>query len=425
MDINSGGASFEVPRSWDWVLFFLLFSGPPKLRLRDPSASLEGVIDWVVILQVVTWGLAGIWVLKKLRTRKKLGWKFSSIEKLSLVFVACLAFSIFFSEGPALTIFKVYQLAISVLFTSAFVHVYGPKSALRGIFVGSAILCVADVVAVFIAPTMVFGETELGAVRFTGSLLGETGVVGVFALVLFLTDVHKRGTLKTAVSLLIFGCVSLFSFMRTSYLAFFAFLIFSIWKAPDLKLLKRVTRWALVGIPIAIMWGAVAVFGQYRSSEEIWTLSDRLGLWAYLLDAMWTKSPLFGLGYFAASRIYGPEYNPGLGTAHSVFIEVLVGGGIVSFIVFIFIWCYLFYLAFRLGGKAPDPVSFSALGVLLVTTLFVLIGSELEASPAGFAVWVLVASIPLLLAEGGIQVRSGGLASRSLPSAPSVPCIQL
>src|SRR2546429_4729771 len=34
---------------------------------------------------------------------------------------------------------------------------------------------------------------------------------------------------------------------------------------------------------------------------------------------------------YSASRIYGPEYNPGLGTAHSMLLEVLAGGGVLSF----------------------------------------------------------------------------------------------
>src|SRR6185437_1007061 len=114
----------------------------------------------------------------------------------------------------------------------------------KAIFTSSAILCMADVLAVFIAPAMVFGESEFGASRFTGSLIADTGIVGVLALVLFLVNDHKRSSLKTVVGLMLFGAVTLFSLMRTSYLAVLAFLLLALWKAPEIKLLKRIARWA-------------------------------------------------------------------------------------------------------------------------------------------------------------------------------------
>jgi O-antigen ligase len=160
--------------------------------------------------------------------------------------------------------------------------------------------------------------------------------------------------------------------------------------------LKRAARIALFVIPVAVLGGALAHLEEYRAAESIWTLSDRLGLWTYLVDAMWTKSPLFGLGYFSASRLYGPEYNEGLGTAHSVFVEVLSGGGLVSFAVFVLVWVALLFYAVRLLRSPLTSTSFTTLGLLLVTSSFVFIGSELEADPAGFTLWTLVASIPLL-----------------------------
>jgi len=51
------------------LVFLLIFSGPPKFRLRDPEASLRDEIDWVVILHVIVWGLAGLWVLLQIGKR--------------------------------------------------------------------------------------------------------------------------------------------------------------------------------------------------------------------------------------------------------------------------------------------------------------------------------------------------------------------
>src|SRR5271165_3207574 len=171
------------------VLFFLLLSGPPKFRLRDPTASLYGEIDWVVMFQVAVWGVAGIWVLHRLwfsnRSRK---FTFLPTEKLSFVLVCLLLVSVFFSEGQALTLFKVYQLLISTLFASTFVRSYGVEAAFKGIFVGCAILCMADAIAAFVAPDLVYGFSEVGVLRFRGDLLGPTETVSLLALILLLAQ---------------------------------------------------------------------------------------------------------------------------------------------------------------------------------------------------------------------------------------------
>lgn len=390
------------PALLDRLMFFLLFAGPPKLRLRDINDSLDSIVDWVVLLHVAVWALAGFWIVNKTwLSRTKVEFRPSTVEKLGLLLVGSLSVSILFSEAPALTAFKVYQLLVTMLFASLFMRLYGIKTCLEGIFVSSALLCAADVVAAVVAPDMVFGDSEFGSLRFTGDLIAATGVVGTLALVALLTSDRKRSGLVVSGGIAVCGSVLLFSLMRTSYLAFFAFLLLAIWKAPDMKLLRRVSRWSLLILPLAAAGGALAQLEEYRAAESIWTLSDRVGLWAYLVDAMWTKSPWFGLGYFSASRIYGPEYNQGLGTAHSVFVEVFSGGGLVSFAIFLLLWCVLLGCAFRLVRGPLTPTSFAVIALLVVVSLFVFVGSELEADPAGFTLWTLVAAVPLLLRQQG------------------------
>jgi O-antigen ligase len=168
-----------------------------------------------------------------------------------------------------------------------------------------------------------------------------------------------------------------------------------------------------------VVGGALAHLEEYRPAESIWSLSDRVGLWAYLVDAMWTKSPWFWLGYFSASRLYGPEFNEGLGTAHSVFIEVLCGGGIVSFAILLLVWCFLLFYVLQLLRGPVTPTSFAVIGLLLVASAFLFIGSELEADPAGFVFWILVASAPLLIQQH--SKKKAGLASRLALTAAQPP----
>lgn len=379
----------------------MLLSGPPKFRLRDPNASLYGEIDWVILFQVSTWGIAGIWVFYQLwfsnRSRE---FKFLPTEKLSLLLVGLLLVSAISSEGQALTLFKVYQLLISILFASVFVRKWGAEAAFNGIFVGCAILCAADVIAAFVAPDMVFGFSEVGVPRFRGDLLGPTEAVSLLPLILLLALKPMRSKVGTILGVALLGSVLVLSLARTAYLAFLIFLLLALWKAPDhLKLLRGAVRWGLVALPLVVLGGALAQLEEYRPSESLWTLSDRVGLWAYLIDVMWSTSPWFGLGYFSASRVYGPQFNEGLGTAHSVFVEVLAGGGITSFVVFVALWCVLIGYAVRLFRRATDATSFVAVALLPVTFTLVFVGSELEAHPAGFTFWILVTAIPLLCGQ--------------------------
>ena len=113
------------------------------------------------------------------------------------------------------------------------------------------------------------------------------------------------------------------------------------------------------------------------------------------------EAPLTGLGYYAASRVYAPEYNPGLGNAHSVFFEVLVGGGILGAALYLVLcgrWSGLPCACCGLPGGdrarslqpdcSPSPYSLDSPRQ-----------SALHAGPLGFAFWSLTALLPGLSRE--------------------------
>src|SRR5436309_11961367 len=111
---------------------------------------------------------------------------------------------------------------------------------------------------------------------------------------------------------------------------------------------------------LSYVCGRIPSLRQYRNTETISTLGDRVRLWRYLTAVTLEQSPWFGLGYYSASRIHGPEYNPGLGTAHSMFFEVLSGGGVVSFALFLALCATLSVYAVRLLYLNKDRFSFAA-----------------------------------------------------------------
>jgi len=392
------------------ALFLSILSGPPRFRFRDPEASLRSEMDWVVMLHVVVWGLAGLWVLlqigKRRQTRRPL-LRLHLPQVLGLGVVLGLAVSISTSAAPSLTAFKVYQTLVSLLFTQIFVEEFGVQASLRAMLWGNALLCIAIAICAFLVPDMVWTPTELNPdpSRVSGDLIAVTGVVSVLAIILLLTSV--RGIWK-AIPLSLFALflsLLVLSLMRAAYITAFVFFALVVLRRPNMKPLRRFgyCLTALLLTLYASDW--LPSVSQYRSPETISTLSDRTGLWRHLTTITLEQSPWFGLGYYSASRIHGPMYNPGLGTAHSMFIEVLSGGGVVSFGLFVALCITLSIYTARLLYLRKDRLSF-ATGTLFIACLLLGFTAEtIDSGPLAISFWFSATALPLLHAWSVKQAR--------------------
>jgi hypothetical protein len=384
------------------VLFFLLLSGPPKFRLRDPSASLDSTIDWVIVLQIIVWIMAGCWALSnhaywsnRDSHQRAVSTK---LEIMSATLFALLSLSAFFSGAPTFSAFKVYQLAVTFAVVTLFVRKFGIATLLNNLFFGCGILAVADIVAAFVTPSMVLVLSELGTTRFRGDLIAQTGTVSVIGLFLLLTSKSDLPKGQFAFWAVILGTVLVFSLARTSYLAVFILVLLAALRRPPIPVLRRVVTLVLLVLPL-VFGVLLSALNTQRQAEDIWTLSDRVGLWSYLIDVTVQHGPWLGLGYFAASRIYAPEYNPALGTAHSAFMEIYAGGGLISLAVFLGIWIVMAVQIARLYLARPDRIGFALVALFCAALFLNAIGGELQAEPAGFCFWCVVASLPVLLSE--------------------------
>ena len=401
-DILTDASPLTSPPLIYRVLFFLLLSGPPKFRLRDPSDSLAYAFDWVIMLQVIVWGAAGCWLFLDTSyeptTETTARPHLSNLHKLSLILVALLGISVLFSEAPAFSAFKVYQLGVTVAFILRFTGRFGITETLNNLFLGCGILTIADIVAAVVAPDLVFFESELGSLRFRGDLIAQTGAVSIIGLILLLTiksDLPRKKFIFWAVT---FGGVLAFSLMRTSYIILLVFLILALIRRPAIPVLRKVATLTLLALPFAAS-SLITALNAERKVEDLLTLSGRLGLWNYLIETTLARGPWFGLGYFVASRIYGPEYNPGLGTAHSAFLEVYVGGGILSLVIFVSIWALMGWKVFKLYLTRPGKTGFAIVGLFCAALFLNAIGGELQAEAAGFCFWCIVAAVISLPSE--------------------------
>ncbi len=420
------------PSVWSRFLFVLLLSGPPKFRLRNPTASLEYTVDWVILLQLLVWSIAGCWVLYHLHawsgSTLSMRRRFSKLDLLSILLFALLSISVMFSEAPAFSAFKIYQLVATFAFVTLFARASGVYELLNTLFFGCAFLALADIVAAFAMPDLVFVVSELGSLRFRGDLLVQTGEVSLVGLLLLLTIKSDLPKVKFGLWVLTLGGVLIFSLARTSYLAVFLVVILAALRPPRIPVLRKVVVLLLMTLPL-VFGTLLSALNTQRQAEDIWTLSDRIGLWSYLISITIDQGPWFGLGYFAASRIYGPQYNPDLGTAHSAFVEVYAGGGMVSLAVFLCIWILLAKKVGRLYLSRPDRIGFAVVALFCAALFLNSMGGELQADSAGFAFWCVLAALPLLpdtrrleAAASAQQLcqadHTAGTAIGSLPAAP-------
>ncbi len=383
------------------LLFLLIFSGPPKFRVRDPEASLRADMDWVVVLHIVVWGLAGAWVLYEVAKPgrvSRLAKRLSLPQKLGLGISMCLAVSAVISNAPIFGSFKIYQMAVTLLFLQLFVDRFGYVSCLKKIFWGTALLCGAIAVCAVAAPDMVWIASDFNPdpSRLVGYLIAPTGSVSVFAIILLLTGVRKiwRVVPLALMSLCIWLLV--FSMMRTAYLLMLSFLALALVKRPNARALKQ---FAYISGILAIglyTYQLLPKLSNYRQPEDIASLGDRLGLWSYLSNITLTHSPWLGLGYYSASRLYGPQYNPGLGNAHSMFFEILLGGGVVSFALFIALCIVLSVQATYLLYKNRDRFTFAVAALFFASLVFGAMGDDIDSGPVAMYFWYTASALPLL-----------------------------
>jgi hypothetical protein len=345
------------------------------------------------------WALAGAWVLFQLekRGRAKLLWtRLRLPQKLGLAMMLCLAVSAVVSKAPALTAFKIYQMVVSLLFMQLFVDRFGYTSCLKKIFWGTALLCGAIAACAFLAPDLVWVGSDFNPdpSRLKGDLIAPTGPMAAFAIILLLSGIRKIWRVLPLALLALFLGLLVFSLMRTAYLVIFCFFVLVLIKRPKAKPLRQFAYLAgtLALVLYAYHW--VPSLSQYRQPEDIANLGDRLGLWRYLSDVTLAQSPWLGLGYYSASRVYGLQYNPGLGNAHSMFFEILLGGGVLSFVLFTALCIILSVYAAYLLLKKRDHFSFAIASLFFASLIFGSMGDEIDSGPVGMCFWYSAAVLP-------------------------------
>ena len=401
----------DAPNWFDSLVFLALMSGPPKLRGRDPLASLAGAIDGAVLVQIAVWTCGGLWVLARLYPtvlRRGIVPAVNFAQAVGALFIASLTLSASESPGLLLTVFTLGQFAVMLSFMWVFTHRFGTSACLRHLFIGVNLLAVAIVAALVLSPELVAGagavETGIvvGQTRVLGNQLTDVGSVAVIGLVFCLSSVAPLRAPVFWGALSLFGGLLVASRTRSAYLALLAFLVIGFAQGRGLRVRQLIVPLVAFAFGIFVM-DAMTSTTEFlvRDPESIRSMSDRIPLWQHLTSTVMREAPLTGLGYYAASRVYAPQYNPRLGNAHSVFFEVLVGGGILGAALYLVLCGSLVWFAVRLLSLARGrPSAVAAAGLLSVAVVSGITQPEaIHAGPLGFAFWSTTALLPGLLRE--------------------------
>jgi len=388
--------SYAGPRKFEILLFLALFSGPPRLRARDPMASLHGEIDWVVLLHLLVWVIGAVWVARELLLyverhgkRLHLHW----LHLLALGFSGALGLSVFTSSAPLLSAFRAFQLLVMLLFSYLWVRKFGPDGLLRGLFFNVTVIGLAIVAASLFAPELVYVGT-----RLRGDLIANAGAIGAIGLIFSLSYRSVPKSVLTAVLLTaLFAYILVASFTRSGYAAFLAFLVLVVLRAgPEIKL--RIVRYSLIAL-IPLIWiFSDSIFSWIiRDPDSLRTLSDRTNVWGYLVGRALEQSPFLGFGFYA-ERTLTLQVNPGIGTAHGAWAAVLGGAGLLGFSLFAAVWISAFYLTMKCFlARRWDNRAFVAASLLAaVSSIGVATEEMVLPSPTGFIFCSMISLLPII-----------------------------
>jgi O-antigen ligase len=410
--------SYRIPL-FDNLLFFLLFSGPPSFRHRESAASIHSEIDAAVAFQLAVWGIAGLWVGYRFWTlsgRRIFRSQFTSTHKIATVLIVLLGISTFVSFAPPLTAVKVYQVAVAMLFCWTFFQLYGLDNCLTRIFWGSVILCIVIAGLAILSPESVWDFTDAYP-RLRGGIIAGTNSVSAFAIILLLARSGRMSKITVALGLIFFSTLQFLSLTRTSWLALAVIFLVAAIKRPEIRGLNWVYGTIILGV-VVLLSGGLAMINEYRDPGSIYDLSRRVGLWAYMSDVVIHESPWLGLGYTAATRVLGTEFDPDLAAGHSIFFEVFVGGGFLSLAAFIVLFVRLGSYMVKALRRSREANVFAVCSLFLYALIMGAVGETIDTSPFALTFWMVTTMLPLLTISARATSTSRRIVSRRSVASP-------
>lgn len=390
-----------------WTFCFLvLFTGPPKFRVRDADASLSGELDTATVVEIIVWAIGALFLVYQLfwsKHRKRL--HFTRLHWIGLTVIGIMCLSGIVSISPLLTLFKAFQVLVAFLLSAAMIDRFGLEHFFRLVLIGSLVLCLLVTILYFIDASLVMELDSSGELRLRGRPIYEVCHPALFAIIISL-GLPSRITAFRIFILSFCGVLLLASLTRIDWLALAIILALVVWLQPDIPG-RRLVNVGFLASPVIVVW---ALHFMFRSRElaSWYDLSERGGLWAYIILTTLTTSPIWGNGFIAGSRLLGMDYMTTLASGHSLFIDMFAGCGLVGLIAFAILCTSLAWRAAVALLRGRDPMSFLTGGLFWALILIGCFGGDIEATPFGFLFWGLVAAMAFrspLVDNGRLQIN--------------------
>jgi hypothetical protein len=374
-----------------WTAFlFLLFTGPPKFRVRSPDAAAYGELDPGTVMQLIVWITIGLFTFYQFIAKRERR-NTTGLHWVSFLVIGTMGISTFTSLSPSLTAFKTIQVVIAFLFCWLFIQLFGVDRFLHVIMWGCLFLCTAVVVMWFFDPDSVVLIESTGEARLRGQAIYEVAHPALFGLVLLLSGVHTLGKGLQWFAVLLFGSALLLSLDRMDWLAFAVTVALAAYLKPDIPG-RRLARVSVCLSPVVAMVLLSFLSGR-RELDSMFADSERWGLWAFLVANTLATSPWIGTGFIAGSRLTGMEYTIPLPSGHSIFIDAFSGCGLLGLAALLVLVFVLLPKTMRLVSRSKNKVSFAVGGLVFCLLMVSLVGAEIEATPFGVLFWGLVSAV--------------------------------
>lgn len=373
------------------MLFVLIFSGPPKFRVREGGAGVTEGLDLALIVQIGVFVAVGFYLL--LEGRKiQLGVP----QKLAVALLFTFFVSAFHSEYPAYTVFRSYQATVLFWFSASFVERFGVREHARWILWAGIVTCLLVLLCIPLNPDAVLEYSETGFPRLRGIGVASTGEL---ASLLFVVAMAYRHTLRW-LSVVLSATLAFFSLSRAAWLSVALVMgMIALWRPKVWSL--RLSKIAIVGTALfAVLANASGFVENFREPpESMVDLTGRPVIWAFVADAVWTGSRWIGYGHSAASRVLTWDLDPGLGSAHSIFMDAFAGSGLIGLGIMLVLTLSVAVGCWKASRLAKTPDVFVVCALSAIVVALGLIGGDVDTGPFAFVYWAL----PTLVAKVSVQ----------------------
>jgi len=373
------------------VLFVLIFSGPPKFRVREGGAGVTEGLDLALVVQIGIFIAVGFYLLMEGRRIQ-----LDLPQKLAAALLCTFFISAFHSAYPAYTIFRAYQATILFWFSASFVEKFGVQEHARCVLWAGIVTCLLVLLCIPLNPDAVLEYSETGFPRLRGIGVAGTGEV---APLLFVVAMAHRHTLRW-VSVMLGGVLAFFSLSRAAWVSVaLVMALIVVWRPKVWSL--RLSKIAIVGTCLfALFANASGFIENFREPpESLVDLTGRPVIWATVADAVWTGSRWIGYGHSAASRVLTWDLDPGLGSAHSIFMDAFAGSGLIGLGITLVLALSVAVGCWKASRLAKTPDVFAVCALSAVVVALGLIGGDVDTGPFAFVYWAL----PTLVSKVSVQ----------------------